>query len=113
MNISSCLPDDAYKIKAYNPDAASSLATATYLGPTFGGCINKLLPFRYVPHLRTSLVTAWLVHCTATSGSSIVAYEMPWHYRYRGGSSDAFQGFPQSSTAINSTEPSTMLPACV
>jgi hypothetical protein len=38
--------DDAYKIKAYNPDGESSVATATYLGPTFGDPINKLLPFR-------------------------------------------------------------------
>lgn len=38
--------DDAYKIKAYNPDAASALATATYLGPTFGDPIQSLLPFR-------------------------------------------------------------------
>jgi hypothetical protein len=38
--------DDAYKIKAYNPDAASALATATYLGPTFGDPIKSLLPFR-------------------------------------------------------------------
>jgi hypothetical protein len=37
--------DDAYKIKAYNPDAKA--ASATYLGPTFGGPITKLLPFRY------------------------------------------------------------------
>lgn len=36
--------DDAYKIKAYNPDTKT--ACATYLGPTFGGPINKLLPFR-------------------------------------------------------------------
>jgi hypothetical protein len=36
--------DDAFKIKAYNPDAKA--ASATYLAPTFGGPITKLLPFR-------------------------------------------------------------------
>jgi hypothetical protein len=36
--------DDAFKIKAYSPDAKA--ASATYLGPTFGGPITKLLPFR-------------------------------------------------------------------
>lgn len=46
--------DDAFKIKAYNPDAKA--ASATYLGPTFGGPITKLLPFRYAasyssPHI--------------------------------------------------------------
>eukprot|EP00878_Enallax_costatus_P028053 GHUV01030257.1.p1 GENE.GHUV01030257.1~~GHUV01030257.1.p1 ORF type:complete len:640 (+),score=169.39 GHUV01030257.1:876-2795(+) len=38
------IADDAYKIKAYNPDTRT--ACATYLGPTFGGPIRKLLPFR-------------------------------------------------------------------
>lgn len=49
--------DDAYKIKAYNPDTELALATATYLGPTFGEPINHLLPFRWV-------TLAGLLFCT-------------------------------------------------
>jgi hypothetical protein len=54
--------DDAYKIKAYNPDAESALATATYLGPAFGEPINHLLPFRSV---SDEGATPWLAYSTA------------------------------------------------
>jgi hypothetical protein len=63
--------DDVYKIKAYNPDAKA--ASATYLGPTFGGPITKLLPFRYAGnccehqlHTLSLICSSWQ-ECTACS----------------------------------------------
>ncbi|KAF8067275.1 CFAP251 [Scenedesmus sp. PABB004] len=40
--------DEAFKVRAHNPDHAHGTAAATFLGPTFGGPINRLLPFRSV-----------------------------------------------------------------
>jgi hypothetical protein len=69
--------DDAYKIKAYNPDAASALATATYLGPTFGEPINHLLPFRSVSLLR-ALHKGTGPPQTSTPVCAAVCHSMPF-----------------------------------
>eukprot|EP00775_Hariotina_reticulata_P011389 gene11389-11537_t len=61
--------DDAKKIKAYNPDTRT--ACATYLGPTFGGVINKLLPFRSVTDNG-----AWLAYGTPQQVVGLVAWPL-------------------------------------
>ncbi|WIA32991.1 hypothetical protein OEZ86_006150 [Tetradesmus obliquus] len=61
--------DDAFKIKAYNPDAKA--ASATYLGPTFGGPITKLLPFRSVTDGG-----AWLAYSTAEQVVGLIVWPL-------------------------------------
>ncbi|KAF6250825.1 quinon protein alcohol dehydrogenase-like superfamily [Scenedesmus sp. NREL 46B-D3] len=61
--------DDAFKVKAYNPDAKA--ASATHLGPTFGGPISKLLPFRSVTDGG-----AWLAYSTAEQLVGLIAWPL-------------------------------------
>ncbi|GBF88525.1 hypothetical protein Rsub_01240 [Raphidocelis subcapitata] len=63
------IADDGYKVRAYNPD--SRTARATFLGPTHGGPIARLLPFRSV-----ASGGSWLAYATADQVVGLIAWPL-------------------------------------
>lgn len=49
--------DHAYKVRVHNPDECC--ACATYVGPTYGGIIQSLKPFK-----AATTSGSWLAYCT-------------------------------------------------
>jgi hypothetical protein len=61
--------DDGYKVRAYNPDSCT--ARATFLGPTHGGPIARLMPFRSV-----ASGGSWLAYATVDQVVGLIAWPL-------------------------------------